>query len=76
MILEGPTITDYYKEMTSAALSIDQLLKFNSIKYGRKEPTTEAVSVAQETPVPTYVRLMLHGYTQKKELVDRLYQSS
>ena len=53
MILEGPTITDCYKETTPAALSIAQLLKFNSIKYGRKESTNEAVSVAQETPVPT-----------------------
>ena len=34
-------------------------------------PTT-----AQETPVPTYVGLMLHGHTCKKELVDRLYHLS
>ena len=77
MILEGPTITDHYEETTPAALSIAQLLKFNSIKHRRKESTTEAVSVrhsaAQETPVPTYVGLMLHGHTRKKELVDGLY---
>ena len=45
----------------------------------RKEYPTKAVSVChsapQETPVPTYVRLMLHGHTQKKELVDGLYYS-
>ena len=77
MILEGPTITDRYEEMTPAALSIAQLLKFNSIKHRRKESTAEAVSVrhsaAQKTPVPTYIGLMLHGHTQKKKLVDRLY---
>ena len=59
------------------SLSITQLLNFNSIKHRRKESTTEAISVrhstAQETPVPTYVGLTLHGHTRKKELVDRLY---
>ena len=45
MILEGPTITDRYEESTPAALSIAQLLKFNSIKRRRKESTTESVFV-------------------------------
>ena len=35
MILEGPTITDHYEDTTPAALSIAQLLKFNSIKHRR-----------------------------------------
>ena len=60
MMIEGPTITDRYEEMTPAVLSIAQLLKFNSIKHGRKEFTIEAVSVCYnaglETPVPTYVQ--------------------
>ena len=80
MILEGPTITDHdegSKGTTPATLSIAQLIKFNSIKHRRKEPSTEAISVrhnsAQETPLPIYVGLMLHGHTRKKELVDRLY---
>ena len=29
-------------------------------------------SVAQETPVPTYIVLMLHAHTRKRELVDML----
>ena len=45
MVLEGPTITDYYEEMAPTALSIAQLLKSNSIKHRRKESTTEVVSV-------------------------------
>ena len=77
MILEGPTITDHDEGTTPATLSIAQLIKFNSIKHRRKEPSTEAISVrhnsAQETPLPIYVGLMLHGHTCKKELVNRLY---
>ena len=77
MILEGPTITDHDEGTTPATLSIAQLIKFNSIKHRRKEPSTEAISVrhnsAQETTLPIYVGLMLHGHTRKKELVDRLY---
>ena len=77
MILEGPTITDHCEGTTPAALSIAQLLKFNSIKHRRKQSTNESISVrhstAQETPVPTYIGLMLHDHTRKKELVDRLY---
>jgi len=77
MILEGPTITDHHDSTTPAALSITQLIKFNSIECKRKEPSGETFSarhsVDQETPVPMYIGLMLHGHTRKKELVDRLY---
>ena len=75
MILEGPSITDHCEDTTPAALSIAQLLKFNSVKHKRKKATTDSVrhNTAQETPVPTYVGLMLHAHTRKKELVDRLH---
>ena len=75
MILEGPSITDHCKDTTPAALSIAQLLKFNSVKHKRKKATTDSVrhNTAQETPVPTYIGLMLHAHTRKKELVDRLH---
>ena len=59
-----------------AALAIAQMLKFNCIKHNRAHPTTGLVtarhSAAQETPVPTYVWIMLHAHTRKMELVDRL----
>ena len=46
------------------------------IKHNREHPTTGLVtarhSAAQETPVPTYVGMMLHAHTRKRELVDRL----
>ena len=73
MVLEGPSIQDHSEAATPAALSITQLLKFNSIKHKR---TTQSVtvrhSIDQETPVPTYIGLMLHAHTRKRDLVDRL----
>ncbi len=73
MVLEGPSIPDHSEAATPAALSITQLLKFNSIKHKR---TTQSVtvrhSIDQETPVPTYIGLMLYAHTRKRDLVDRL----
>ena len=60
-----PSIQDQSEATTPAALSITQLLKFNSIKHKRKQATTQSVAVrhstAQETPLPTYIGLMLHA---------------
>ena len=75
MILEGPSIKDQIEDTTPAALSIAQLLKFNSIKHRRTQDTTHSVrhTATQDTPIPTYIiGLMLHAHTRKKELVDRL----
>ena len=68
MILEGPSTKDQIEDTTPAALSIAQLLKFNSIKHRRTQDTTHFVrhTTTQETPVPTYVGLMLHAHTCKK----------
>lgn len=56
MILEGPSIQDHSEATTPAALSITQLLKFNSIRHKRKQTTTQSVtvrhSIDQETPIP------------------------
>ena len=74
MILEGPSIHDNNEASTSAALSIAQLLKFNSINHKRKQATpTIRHSIDQETPVPIYIGLILHAHSCKMDLVDRLY---
>ena len=76
MILEGPSIKEQSEDTTPAALSIAQLLKFNSIKHRRTQDPSHSVIVkhmtAQETPIPIYIGLMLHAHTCKKELVNRL----
>ena len=76
MVLEGPSIKDQMADTTSAALANAQMLKFNCIKDNRAHPTIGLVtarhSAVQETPVPTYVGMMLHAHTRRRELVDRL----
>ena len=75
MILEGPSIKDQMQEATSpAALTIAQLLKFNSVMHKRAPDTAAFVrhSTTQETPVPLYVGLMLHAHTCQGELVDKM----
>ena len=66
MILEGPSINDQMEEATfPAALTIAQLLKFNTVKHKRAQGTVAFVrhSTAQETLVPLYIGLMLHAHT-------------
>jgi len=76
MILEGPSIKHQSESTPPAALSISQLLKFNSLKHQRSDtgstPRPVRHATSQETPVPIYIRLMLHAHTRKRELVDKL----
>ena len=76
MVLEGPSIKDQMADTTPASIANAQTLKFNCIKDNRAHPTTGLVtarhSAVQETPVPTYVGMMMHAHTRKRELVDRL----
>ena len=78
VILDGPSIKDQMTDTTTAAVTIAQMLKFNSMKHMRKQSTSASSTVrhrpAQETPVPIYVGMMLHTHTRKRELVDRLSQ--
>ena len=77
MVLEGPSIKDQIRECsTPAALSIAQILKYNSVKHMRKQADTSSAvrhSSAQETPLPIYIGLLLHAQTHKRDLVDRLF---
>ena len=77
MVLEGPSIKDQIRESsTPAALSIAQILKYNSVKHMRTQADTSSSvrhTTAQETPLPIYIGLMLHAQTRKRELVDRLF---
>ena len=76
MVLEGTSIKDQVVEETTPA-ALAQMLKFNSIKH---KPTQHAQgptvsvrnSVAQETPVPMCIGLMLHTHTRKKKLIDKM----
>ena len=81
MVLDGPSIKNQsLSSSTQAALSIAQLLNFNIVKQRRKqgaaktqEPPAVRHSTSQETPLLTYVGLMLHAETRKRGLVDKLF---
>ena len=81
MVLDRPSIKNQsFSSSTQAALSIAQLLKFNSFKQRRKQGATKTQepppvrhSTSQETPLPTYVELMLRAETRKRGLVDKLF---
>lgn len=60
---------------TTAALTVSQLLFFNSVKHARAEKSSRTVrhSHDRETPLPLYVALKVHAVTRKRELVDTLF---
>lgn len=57
-----------------AALTIAQLVRFNSIKR-KRQPTAQfrRHNVDQETPLPLYLGLMLHNRTGGEKLIDKMY---
>ena len=76
MVLEGPDLeTDSISSQTrqAPALSIAQLMRFNSVKVKRKNHTKSVHHlVDRETPLPLYIGLLLHSNTRSKKLIDNL----
>lgn len=75
MIHEGPSIKDQTRQVSSSsALSVSQIIAFNTVKYKRDKATSSTIrhSRTQETPLPIYLGLLLHAHTRKKELIDKL----
>ena len=58
------------------ALSISQLLMYNSMIRCRKNKgtTSSKHSHDRETPLPIYLGIMIHTKTRKWELVDQMYE--
>ena len=75
MILEGPSIEQQSKKLsTQSALSIAQLVKFNSVKHARKcETSYVRHNTNQETPLPLYISLLLHGTERSQHLIEKLF---
>ena len=74
MILVGNNEQSHEVANLQAVLSIAQLLKFNSIKHGRKS-TDGSVrhSRNQETPLTLHLGVLMHVKTRRKELVEELH---
>jgi len=79
MILEGPSIKKDKTEETdknpsTAALTISQLLIFNSTNRKRDDNVSSRHSTKKETPLPLFIGSVIHAETRKKQLVDKFYQ--
>ena len=77
MILSGTSLEpDCPTEISSAALSLTQLMIYNSTKRVRKEKKSETVrhNPKRETPLPLYLGFLIHSKTRKKELVETLHE--
>jgi hypothetical protein len=75
MILKYLSIkTQAHSRSNAAALTLAQLIKFNSVK--RRRTDSEVTSVRhkneRETPIPISIGHMLHAETKKRDLVDKL----
>ena len=79
MIQEWPNIRHQAQlgtsSNTSAALSISQLLMFNSVKHTRSAKSTSTAQHGRdrESPLPIDIDLKIHGLTRKRILVDTLF---
>ena len=75
MILDGTTIRDEPElGTTQSALSIAQLIRFNSHARRRKESISSRHKLSNETPLPIYIGLELHAQTRKRQLIDIMFQ--
>ena len=79
MIIDGPTIKKDNKDVEEedqvikAALTISQLLSFNSCKQGRAGQTVRHRR-EKECPLPIYTALKIYGETRKRGLVDVMHK--
>ncbi|KAK1895105.1 Coiled-coil domain containing protein 25 [Dissostichus eleginoides] len=79
MILDGANIKHQtqlvHTATTKPALTISQLMVFNSVKHARNvdSPHSARHSRSQETPLPIYLSLKIHAVTQSRRLVDTLF---
>ena len=77
MVLEGPSIKYQSLNANGAALSLAQLIKYNSVKRARDSSSVDITPVrhrsCQETPLPIYVGMMVYATTRKMSVVDKLF---
>lgn len=78
MILDGANIKHQTQlantSTTTAALTVSQLLVFNSVKHARSvESTSVRHSRERETPLPLYLSVKIHAVTRSRGLIDTLF---
>ena len=79
MILDGATIkeqTEKSQAGTKAAVSISELVVFNSVKTPHRRDFKSNVrhSTDRETPLPIFVALKIHALIRSRDLITTFYQ--
>ena len=74
MIMGGASIKTQTSNIVEnqAALTVSQLIRFNSVVRRRKDSQATYHSKDRETPLPAYLGLLVHAETRKKGLIDKL----
>ena len=71
---EGPkTKCQSTGKPSQAALTLAQLLKFNSVRHTRKTEECTRLVKSQETPLPVHIGVMLHMKTRKRDIIDYIH---
>ena len=73
MILDGPDIQSQSTTISQEALSVSQMLLFNSHIRRRSTSLRSKHNTDRETPLPIYVGLMVHAKTRSRDIVDMLH---
>ena len=73
MIMQGPDIESQSSKMSQEALSMSQLVQFNSYIKRRSDSTFPSHNRERETPLPLYVGLTIHAKTRSKDLVNDMF---
>ena len=74
--LERKSVEDHNSANTTAAISISQLLIFNSVKHARAADASLAIvqhKRERETPLPLYITMKIHAVTSKRNIIDTLF---
>ena len=73
---QGPNIqdqTDLETIESDIALTISQLLLFNTVKH-RSVAGSACHNTERETPLAIYLGLLIHAQTRSKEFIDKLHK--
>ena len=75
MIMGGTNIKTQSSNIveSQAALTVSQLIRFNSVVQSRNDSKANYNTKEREAPLPMYVGILLHAETRKRGLLDKLF---
>ncbi|ELU07992.1 hypothetical protein CAPTEDRAFT_216620 [Capitella teleta] len=76
MVLDGTNdATNSENKASVAAMTISQLIMFNSVKHARKSDINSPRHTRKrETPLPIYISLKIYGAVRNRGLIDTLHE--